>query len=214
MRPPPRSKSLRLPTPVPSATQHPCFSTSCPGQGRPGDGHTDNCVKRREGEAKDGGGAKCGTGKSRTETPRWKGALGTVLTTGPLGKATWPAQWGSTVVRQLSLQHECALRHADLAVFHIGHCWSPTCCHTLPRRILETQAHQLLPCSTRCGNMATSLCHAEWQLRAVRREPSFANADWLRNDPTHPWDPSHCSAIFKTEKKKGRRKRKKKREKK
>ena len=80
------------------------------GQGRQGDGRTDNCVKRGEGEAKDGGGAKCGTGKSRTETPRWKGSTGTLLpTTGPLGNAAWPAQWGSTVV-WWSQQHECALR--------------------------------------------------------------------------------------------------------
>ena len=69
------------------------------GQGRRGDGHTDSCVKRGEGEAKDGGGAKCGTGKSRTETPHWKGSTGTALpTTFSLGKAAWPVQWGSTVV--------------------------------------------------------------------------------------------------------------------
>ena len=36
--------------------------------GRRGDGHTDNCVKREDGRRR----SKCGTGKNRTETRRWK----------------------------------------------------------------------------------------------------------------------------------------------
>ena len=47
--------------------------------------------------------------------------------------------------------------HSDLSVLHIGHCRSPTCCHTLPRRSNQTQVHQLLQCRTRCGNMETFL---------------------------------------------------------
>ena len=82
-------------------------------------------------------------------------------TTGPLGKATWPAQWGSTVDNMsVHCVSGCLLPpkqwHSDLSVLHIGHRRSPTCCHTLPRRSHETQAHQLLRCCTRCGNMETS----------------------------------------------------------
>ena len=137
------------------------------GQGRQGDGRTDNCVKREEGEAKDSGGAKCGTGKSRTETPRWMGSTGTVLpTTATLGTQhgliSRVQPWSDSGLNNMSVHcvSGCLLPpkqwHSDLSVLHIGHRRSPTCCHTLPRRSLETQAHQLLPCCTRCGNMETN----------------------------------------------------------
>ena len=84
----PHGKSSQLPTPVHALDDPtPLLKHKLPGcgQGRRGDGRTVSCVKRGEGEAKDGEGAKCGTGKSRTETPHWKGNTGTAPTTGPLG---------------------------------------------------------------------------------------------------------------------------------
>ena len=91
--------------------------------------------------------------------------------------------------------------YSDLSVLHIGHRRSPTCCHTLPRRSLETQAHQLLPCCTRCSNMGNQLCSCV-TVRAKSGMPRFgacsgSSGGHLRSSTSmlRLWSRLHCATL-------------------
>ena len=83
----------------------------------------------------------------------------------------------------------------DLAVLN-GHCRPPTCCHTLPRRGLETLAHQLLPRRTHCGNMETSCVTIRAKYGLPRLGASFeSSGSCLAQSLTsmqHLWSRRHC----------------------